>query len=202
MNSVTEEWFPGSIIFSVCSKFTKENQHTLVCMCACVIGESSSLEIIIWSLLRRDWQSFLGSLKSLLFFWNQKKKKKILAESEKEISTLQTFIIQALHNFIRGNPNCWILKIIGMGFPGSSSESAWCMFVYVTCVQFLGWDDLLKGMATTPVFWSVESRGLRSLAATAHGITKSQTRAEWLNTKHALPFLSTFSFLTYSICVY
>ena len=45
------------------------------------------------------------------------------------------------------------------------------------CVQFLGWDDLLeKGMATTPVFWSVESHGLRSLEATAHGITKSRTQ--------------------------
>ena len=50
-----------------------------------------------------------------------------------------------------------------------------------TWVQSLGQEDPLEeGMATTQVFLPGESHGQRSLAATIHGVTKSQTR---LNTR-------------------
>ena len=46
-----------------------------------------------------------------------------------------------------------------------------------TQAQSLGWEDPLEvGIATHSVFLPGESHGQRSLAATAHGVTKSQTR--------------------------
>ena len=48
-----------------------------------------------------------------------------------------------------------------------------------TQAQSLGWEDRLEvGIATHSVFLPGESHGQRSLAATAHGVTKSQT---WLS---------------------
>ena len=45
-----------------------------------------------------------------------------------------------------------------------------------TWVQSLGQEDPLEeGMATTPVFLPGESHGQRSLVATIHGVTNSQT---------------------------
>ena len=49
--------------------------------------------------------------------------------------------------------------------------------MWKTWVQSLGWKDPQeKGMATLPVFLPGEFHGQRSLVATIHGITKSQTR--------------------------
>ena len=83
----------------------------------------------------------------------------------------QESIRQQIRNSGQSLPGPWL-----WGFPGGSDGKE------STCnAGDLGSnpgseDPLEEGMATTPVFLPGESHGQRSLAATVHGLTKSQTR--------------------------